>query len=301
MEIKNFKFQDNIEENINNETINEYYFHKAASTSSFSIDNLFTLSLKNRINKREENNFNLTNENDTINKLFTINDNEYIENTYIEDYNNNINNTLDNINYENEKRDIFKVIYPKKYPLFSHIKYKSYYYNNYDYNSPLKRTRSIKRIKRGRNSDHLRLMIKRYFFNNVILNCINGKLNNIGYKNKFRKFPQNLVSDITKKMNKIIMNMTLIEIFEKKDFCKNSHDLDNYNNNLKIVNQIKKEENLLMLKILNMKICDIFEEYINSDEFDDDINLIKKIKKFSDFDFERYIFLSKTFIKFCIE
>ena len=93
--------------------------------------------------------------------------------------------------------------------------------------------------------------------------------------------------------------MTLAQIFEQKSLYKSKHDLLNYQNNLKILDRLKKENNLLMRTILNMKYKDIFEEYVNSDEFLNDIDLVKKRFKLNNFDYERYINISKTFIQFC--
>ena len=297
MDIKSLEIQDNIEENIINKTIKENY-NKINSTTNFSIEN--NLLINNGINIKEEvNSLYITNCNDDINKRFSYNFYEDNERDYSE--NNNEKNEINNITSDKLKKNIFKVIYPKKYPLFSHLEYKSYYYNNYDYNIPSKRIRCKKRLNRGRNSDHLRLKIKRNFFNNILLKILNEKLNNIGYRNKFEKFPQNLVSDMTIKNNKKIMNMTLNEIYESKNFCKSEHDMNNFEHNLKIVNCLKKDENLMMRNILNMKICDIYEEYLISDEFDNDIKLVKNKINLSDFDLERYIYLSKTFIQFCMK
>ena len=69
--------------------------------------------------------------------------------------------------------------------------------------------------------------------------------------------------------------MTLQEIFEKKELylIKDKATLDNYLHNKDLI----QNEELNM--IMNKTICELYEEYINSDEFKiSEINRLKKIK-----------------------
>ena len=94
--------------------------------------------------------------------------------------------------------------------------------------------------------------------------------------------------------------MTLQEIFEKKELYsfKDKVTLDNYlhNKNLFKNEEIKENEELNM--IMNKTIRELYEEYINSDEFK--INEINRLKnnKMQDEYITKYISLAKNLIEF---
>ena len=57
-------------------------------------------------------------------------------------------------------------------------------------------------------------------------------------------------------------------------------------------------ENEELKEILNKKYCELFEEYINSKEFNiDEINRLKN-NNFGDVYIKRYLYLAKNFIKY---
>ena len=198
------------------------------------------------------------------------------------------------------KKQIFKVNYPDKVSLFT---------NSEKDNIPdeVKEKKMVKEIikrkkrrPRKENKDNIRRKIKRGFLNTGVIKKLNQKLKNIGSNLYFMRFPQSFVSDIYRKTNKEVVNMTLAEIFVNKEIntSKNRPDLNNYYHNLKVVNSDEIKKNEEMQKILNMKYCDLFEDYINSDEFKiDEINRLKRKNMNEEF-INRYINVSKTFIKF---
>ena len=198
------------------------------------------------------------------------------------------------------KKQIFKVNYPDKVSLFT---------NTEKDNTPDEVKENIlvkeiikrkKRRPRKENKDNIRRKIKRGFLNTGVIKKLNQKLKNIGSNLYFMRFPQSFVSDIYRKTNKEVVNMTLAEIFVNKEIntSKNRPDLNNYYHNLKVVNSDEIKKNEEMQKILNMKYCDLFEDYINSDEFKiDEINRLKRKNMNEEF-INRYINVSKTFIKF---
>jgi hypothetical protein len=164
----------------------------------------------------------------------------------------------------------------------------------------LKRKRYPQKRRRRENQDNMRKKIKRGFMNKALITKINVnlKLNNI--MSYLEKFPQNLVCDVTKKTNKDLIDMTLEQIFEKKELY-DEDDLSKYEHNLKVIKSKEVQQNSELKAILNKKYSELFEKYINSKEFKvDDINRLKK-KKMSDSYIERYIYLSKHFIKFFSE
>ena len=154
---------------------------------------------------------------------------------------------------------------------------------------------------RKENQDNIRRKIKRGFFNCALLNKLNDKLREIGSKNYFERFPQYFVSDINQRRNKEILNMTLQEIFEKKELYihKNEECSSNYFHNLKVVQSEEIKENEEFKKIMNKTFCQLYEEYFNSNEFNDEINRLKK--KNEDEYIARYIYLAKHLIEFFLK
>ena len=118
-----------------------------------------------------------------------------------------------------------------------------------------------------------------HFLNGYILN----DSNNIIRKRCifcFEKFPQNLIKHfIAKERIKELLNMTLKEIYDKKELYgeKNikSHFAPNSNFLNDLFSKVEYKDVLEQSGIkekLGMKISDLFHEYINSDEFKNDID-----------------------------
>ena len=187
----------------------------------------------------------------------------------------------------------FNVIYPEISPIITNIINKTLK----EKNILLKRKRLEKRRRRRDNQDNIRKKIKRGFLNNALYNKLNKKLKEIGSKLFLEKFPQKFACDVVKKTNKLLLNMNLEEIFEMKELY-NEKELKNYYHNLKVVKNKEIQENEEFKKILNKKYHELFEEYINSDEFIiDEINRLKKNKMHNTY-IEKYIYLAENFIEF---
>ena len=147
------------------------------------------------------------------------------------------------------------------------------------------------------NNDNVRRIIKRRFFNTYLKDALNKKLKKLGYKELFRYFPQKLVGEITKKKNKELMNMTLFQILEKNDsYIKK--DLINFEYNLEIIKKIKTDEKTEVYFILNKKFSEVFEEYINSDAFKEEIVRLNSKHKNEEFYLQRCEYLAKNFVRF---
>ena len=189
-------------------------------------------------------------------------------------------------NAKTDKKNLFDVIYPEK-------KY-SFYFNRI---INIKRTRFKQRRKRFENQDNIRKKIKRGFLNNYLYNRINNylKKGKIRHKN-FERFSQKFVSDVTIQANKEILSMTLRQIIKKKESI-NQKDLKNYMHNLKVLSSLKEEKNINLEKFLDCKYRDLFKDYINSEEFKINVDLLEK-KGMSDWYIENYIYLSAHFIEF---
>ena len=209
----------------------------------------------------------------------------------------------DKINTKNKtKEDIYKVITPKRIDeksLEEEITQEKIYPFDFTNVDDIRRERFLTRRRRRENKDNIRKKIKRGFLNDYLFNKINYLLKK-GKKrhNNFERFPQKFVSDVVKKENNIILNLTLREIIERKELCCNKKDLDNYYHNIKVLESLKNENNFELEKILNTMYQDLFNEYINSDEFKiDEINRLKR-KNMTDWYIKNYVNLSKHFIEF---
>ena len=194
---------------------------------------------------------------------------------------------------------IFEVVRSSKVDLFT--KLEDYLFKEKE-NTFMKRKRYKDKRCRRENQDNIRKKIKRGFLNNALIPKINMIIKKHGGKFFFEIFKQHFVSDVTRKNNMELYNMTLEEIFKKKELYHQT-ELNSYYYNLKLINskEIQENKELKNTIILNIKLFKIFEEYINSKEFNiDEINRLKS-KKMKDSYIKRYIHLAKNFINFILE
>jgi len=194
---------------------------------------------------------------------------------------------------------IFDVIYPGKYSVFTRPENDLSYLLKEEEMLCQRKIYNIRR-KRRENNDNIRKKIKRGFFNKGLIHKLNMILKNQNINSYFEIFQQHFVGNVTKRTNNQLMNMTLEEIFEKKELYQES-ELKTYKHNLNLVKSIEIQENKEIKNILNKKLYLIFEEYINSKEFlIDEINRLK-IKKMDNEYIQRYIYLTKHFIEFAMD
>ena len=192
---------------------------------------------------------------------------------------------------------IFEVVRPSKVDLFTKLEDDLFKEKE---NTFMKRKRYKDKRCRRENQDNIRKKIKRGFLNNALIPKINMIIKKHGGKFFFEIFKQHFVSDVTRKNNMELYNMTLEEIFKKKELYHQT-ELNSYYYNLKLINSKEIQENKELKNILNIKLFKIFEEYINSKEFNiDEINRLKS-KKMKDSYIKRYIHLAKNFINFILE
>ena len=204
---------------------------------------------------------------------------------------------LNNSSQESCSKDkLFDIILPKSTPIFSKLENDS----STDDGIFLERKRySIKR-RRRENKDNIRKKIKRGFLNNALINKINTIIKSNRGKLCFKRFQQHFVSDVAKKSNKVLLNMTLKEIFEKKEIY-DTKELKFYYHNLKLIQSEEILENEELKNILSKKYCELYDEYLNSKEFmHDEINRLKN-NKMEDSYIKRYIYLARNFINFINE
>ena len=197
-----------------------------------------------------------------------------------------------------EEKSLLKAYYPGYY-LFTKAKEDLLkdYLKGSDYSKII---RSPKRLPNFKQKHYIRVNIKRTFMNLYLLEALNKKLKKAGFITPFSKFPQSFVINVAIDVNKILMNMTLKEIFTNEELYK---DRKNFEHNKAIVEDIVNKGNPELNMILNRKFCCLFEEYLNSEEFGiDEINRLKNTEnKNDDYYIEKYVYLAKHFIEFCTQ
>ena len=197
-----------------------------------------------------------------------------------------------------EEKSLLKAYYPGYY-LFTKAKEDLLkdYLKGSDYSKII---RSPKRLPNFKQKHYIRVNIKRTFMNLYLLEALNEKLKKAGFITPFSKFPQSFVINVAKDANKILMNMTLKEIFTTEELYK---ERKNFEHNKTIVEDIVNKGNPELNMILNRKFRCLFEEYLNSEEFGiDEINRLKNTEnKNEDYYIEKYVYLAKHFIEFCTQ
>ena len=220
----------------------------------------------------------------------------------------------------NKPKKIFKEIYPEIH-LFEkaeiNIDEIIPTYSKYDFS---KRRRSKIKLGKYLQKHNILVKMKTVAINTYILNALNKKAKEAGYNTLFGKLPHRFVINVSKGLNKVFMQKTLGQILkEEETYAKKEKTKDqiskkkekdtkepentNFNRNLNIVNQIEKGENPELILILNTKICHLFDEYLNSEDFlITEINRLKtktsKIEK-DDYYLAKYIYVSKHWKYFC--
>jgi hypothetical protein len=221
---------------------------------------------------------------------------EKTEDDFFAHYFNSCKNKSSKNEFRGQKRKLFKVNYRKRSDEFHDIEEES--------SSKEKiflENKVLPTIKRRReNQDNIRKKLKTVFFNNFLRKKINEILRRKQSRKYFEKFPISFVNDIRKNTNKDIINISLLEIIMKKELY-NEKDLRNYEHNLKVIKNEETLENEELKEILNKKYCELFEEYLNSKEFNvDEINRLKN-NNLEDIYIKRYIYQSKHYIEYFAE
>ena len=224
--------------------------------------------------------------NPTISSLSYSDDHGNSENLTTEEFTNNFLKIFsDRISLDEDSEDIdpyllqlntkhkkkkFEVIYPAKNQQItteSEIKY--------DFT---KKIRSKNKQPRFTNWDNIRRVIKRRFVNTYLKNKINMKVKKAGYETFIESFSQEFAANVTKEFNRSIINMTFGQMLKTERFYSSKKLYQykyNYKKNSEIVNSINDGRNSDLKELLNKKFSELFEEYLNSNEFK--INEIQNI------------------------
>ena len=174
-------------------------------------------------------------------------------------------------------------------------------------------TKSEKNIKKKRD-DHKRKRIKSDLCKNLI-EILNKKLKLINPFFYFEKIPQCEVTDVSIKENKKILNFTLKELLSYKAFEKilytklknekkelerekeREKNKKEFEHNTNILNLLEEKGNKEFDKILNKKMKDIYEEYLDSEIFQNSIEELRGEGKYYDYIYD-YLIISKNLLRY---
>jgi hypothetical protein len=188
-----------------------------------------------------------------------------------------------------KKKRIFKVIYPRKDNSINKCLSEE---DNYDFN---KKERSKEKKGRYYYRDNILQKIKRNFFNVYIIKHLNNILKKEELNLLFDLFPQTFVNNVSKELNKKILDMNLKDVFKTKDLYK-GNKINKYYYNLNIINSIK-DKNSKINELLEKKYIEHYKDYLNSDEYKNKINEIKEHYKKDIKYIKKYISISKHYIE----
>ena len=148
--------------------------------------------------------------------------------------------------------------------------------------------------------DNMRKRIYTNAFRNIIkdLNQKLLKIKDWEQKLKFCSLSQNIIANVAKTKNKTRMNMSLKELILDDSNCKKDKDTSSWNNNKKILEILESTKNHKDIKqILEMKMKDIFNEYLKSDEFQKSIEELNQDGRYFEY-IHNYIKVAKNFVEY---
>jgi hypothetical protein len=151
--------------------------------------------------------------------------------------------------------------------------------------------------------DNMRKRIKSDYSRNLLkyLNELMIVKNSENPNLKFCFLPQCMVSNMAKDYNKKVMEMTLKEMILDKSFelfsKKKEKDEKIWEKNKNVINYIENKLDKDLIKILNMKMKDLYLEYLNSDEFANSIKELKEEGKYFDY-IKNYIQVAKDYVEY---
>ena len=158
---------------------------------------------------------------------------------------------------------------------------------------------------RKENADNIRKKIKLRFLKHL-RNVVNERLREAGAKKIFKFLPQRFTSDISRKKNKAVLNLSFKEIFSKNflegyALNENNSDLLNYYHNISVLEYLEKNKEISEKSNFNifkdMKFYQIFNEYLKSREFEMEIASLREEKE-NDKYIKNYIIKARDLIDF---
>ena len=256
--------------------------------------------------------------NDKFCELNSINKNSYLNNNDKDSYelfkdidkylfyDNNDSKKININNYrEQKRRNIFGVIYPNKFIIFNRGGYNAsirQFINNIFYKEKKYKNLFFLKEKKSRknNAVNIRKKIKARFLK-TLQKTINNKLKLGGSEKLFNFLQQKFVINLSREMNRDALHLSFKEIFSKnfsESIKENDVNMKKYYYNISVLDYLEKNKdiseksNYIIFK--DMKYYQIFEEYLNSKEFEIEISCLRREKGVDDKYIKKYIKLAYT-------
>ena len=111
-----------------------------------------------------------------------------------------------------------------------------------------------------------------YFFNNYLLKANNDIIKKAGCKFYFNKLPRELILDLFAENKKDNFQMTLFDIYTKKELYNQKYIKSHFEPNLEVLKKLHSDKYINIMeqsgleKKLKMKIADLYQEFLNSNE-----------------------------------
>ena len=220
----------------------------------------------------------------------------------IDEFNNNINEIEESINIVDTKDNfkIFKIYKEEDYVLFEPANNMENYTKYNSTKLPFNTWKN--KPSRKEKPDEIRKKIKSRFFNSLKI-CINKLLESQLPQKKFEFLPQDFISDITKQVNKNMLEKTLEEVILEYKDEKDEKSEKKYKNNKDLLTYLKKKEKnnvinnkkMRIYKIFNSTIKKLFNEYLTSKEFDKSLLKLKEEGNYVEY-IKDYIYNAKDFV-----
>ena len=187
-------------------------------------------------------------------------------------------------NFLNKKRKLFKIIYPNEFFIFNRggenqnkRNIIDQFLQNEENINNIKNERSHSLRTRKENSDNIRKKIKSRFIK-ALKELINRKLKLAGSKKFFDLLPQIFVCNISKDINKIMLDKTFKELFSTNFLFSKKGNFANfkkYKKNIDTLEYLEKKKDISEKSnyncYKNLKFYQIFDEYLRSKEFENEI------------------------------
>ena len=111
-----------------------------------------------------------------------------------------------------------------------------------------------------------------YFFNNHLLKANNDIIKKAGCKFYFNKLPRELILDLFAENKKDNFQMTLFDVYTKKELYNQKNIKSHFEPNLEVLKKLHSDKYINIMeqsgleKKLKMKVDDLYQEFLNSNE-----------------------------------
>ena len=144
--------------------------------------------------------------------------------------------------------------------------------------------------------DDIRKKIKSRFFKSLKV-YINQMFNDLHINKKFEFLPQSFISIISKSKNKEMLDKTLEDIIISFIQDNSSKNINNYQLMMFLKENINNNGIKKLYRVFSTSIKKLFDEYLNSEEFDNSITKLEKEGNYSNY-IHNYILLAKNFVEY---